>query len=326
MVLLGCASTAVAEEPAERRPDGTSISERDHAPAFVPDQRAAAACRYAEDRKAWACDPNILKHFNVRTHEVIVSPPELAVAATLIGGVVDGERCIAALAVEVNHRTRPIGIDWSKVSISRNRIAIQAVPGFARSLSANLAQRPSTAQAGISIRETIHPITAECLLGRDVAATGDEMTLHLPVTLDGTDHLVQVTWSRAWTSTTEADAFRLLSSPPSTPPAVPKVDPRWDYTGTAIGGGIGAVAGTLAAVTLGFIIAELPLAESSKVAGTIVYGSFIVGLLTAGGGFAGMLLFDDPYIRQLRSWREWQDEDDKRKAFVRRRVELGLSE
>lgn len=160
---------------------------------------ARDACSFTSG--AWTCDPAALAVLRTTAEYAAVDAAGASVTATPTAR----GQCVAWLDVELTAVDRDVPVDWTRVVFLRDGQAIPALPGFARGVTDNLAQRQSFVPAGSVMRERVVPSGGACLF--DLRTT-QALELVMPVGRDGSS----VRWSmtRAVAPETEASALRML--------------------------------------------------------------------------------------------------------------------
>ena len=171
---------------------------------------AAKTCAWDATGGEWRCDKRRLERFRL----VGVTTQEGTTPATVTVSPMSDGTCLRALVVEVSGHPADLMVDWSRVALAVNGVAVQAVPGFARKLTSSLAQRPSIAPTGTALREQVFPVDADCIGEKrppyDAQST---LELHMPHTIGGEEATFQWRMAREWVPVTEREAFGLLPPP-----------------------------------------------------------------------------------------------------------------
>lgn len=280
---------------------------------YDPKKRAEGICStYGEE---FRCGGERMKRFNVVETATIDAPVELEVSSAL-GGHKD-KPCVVAVNVVVSHPTQSITVDWQRVAIDVNRIAMQAVPGFARQTNSGLIQRPSTASPGAILAEGVFVVDGvgvydACIMATEPKEESSTVTVRMPIDIGG--HADEIVFRHVlqWESIDERAVIELL------PVGHPLPPPERPITATLVGAG----AGFLVPSACGLVVGLSQTVGSEREAAISIGGGLLYGLLCGGlGAGAGWAFGDLP---------EWERADDveakglARDALLKKRRDLGI--
>jgi hypothetical protein len=328
------AATSTPEPASSIAPDVQEIVLYDH-DLIAPRERARQACAYNEEGRTWACDAQLLAHWQMKRRDVATAPS----GVKLIGGpypkdATAVDECFATgMAVGFADPTEDIVIEWDTAALIVDGVAAPAVPGFARQMTAGLSQRTVRVPKGAKYVETLFPVsTSTCIFPPPQSGAPTTTTAQVQIDRGGSRETISVSVTRQWVPGSEHDAFTLIdrpwvAQPPSSTPSEPGTM-TWMLAGSGIGPGAGLVIGGAAGAGLGFFGASVPenaatVSEFGGKAGTVgvfaAYFGIPLGLLGAiVGGVAGHVGGDadaaKSYADAMRYWR-WRE----------KRIALGLS-
>ena len=105
-------------------------------------------------------------------------------------------------------------LDWDRVGVAVDGVALQAVPGFTRRMTSSLPQRSTTVPPGMVLDETVHPVSDACIGPARPAKGSTALTsLYLPFSVGGREEVLQWSLNRQWESATEGEAYLALPGP-----------------------------------------------------------------------------------------------------------------
>jgi hypothetical protein len=246
---------------------------------YDPRRRAAKTCW--DTGTEIRCDEDKMRRFNVVETAAIEQPADLVVSSSL--AIHKDKPCVVAVNFTMTSASDALTVDWSKVAVDVDRVALQAVPGFARRATSNLVQRPSTAAAGTVLAEGVFVVDGTedaCMTPMEPREDWTTITVRMPVRVGERDDVVIFKHALNWEDADEKRVVGLLAVPSE------EAEPERPLTGTIAGAGFGLGVGALAGVASAVGNTQGGMDLSQAVIVAVIGGGVTAGCI--GGVCAGI--------------------------------------